>query len=51
MKIGYVVVGEDLSTELLRRQVIELLKEIKRQDSSLRISLINFQSIPSILNH
>lgn len=51
MKIGYIVVNENLGTELIRRQVIELLVEIKIQKSDVTIFLLNFQSIPSIVKH
>lgn len=51
MKVGYILVGEDLGSELLRRQVMELLGEIKNQDPQIEISVLNFQSIPSILNN
>lgn len=51
MKIGYVIVGEDLNSPLLRRQVVELLGEIKSKNPTINIVIINFQGILSILNN
>ena len=51
MKIGYIVVGEDITSPLLRRQVVELLIEIKKNHPDVEIVIFNFQSFFSILNH
>lgn len=51
MKIAYIIVGEDLAAPLLRRQVIELLAQIKLKNNNLEITILNFQSLFSIINH
>ena len=51
MKIAYVIVGEDLDTPLLRRQVLELLGKIKEKNEDINITIFNFQGVLSILNH
>lgn len=51
MKIGYIVVGEDITSPLLQRQVVELLIEIKKSNPDVEIAIFNFQSFFSILNH
>lgn len=50
-KIAYIVVGEDLTSPLLQRQVIELLGDIKQRMGEASITLFLFYGIPSIINH
>lgn len=51
LKIAYIVVGEDLTTPLLQRQVIELLGDIKQRIDDATITLFAFYGIPTIINH
>ena len=51
IKVAYIVVGESLDSDLLRRQVIELLADIKAGMQDLEVTLFSFQGILSILNH
>lgn len=50
-QIAYLIAGEDLNDPLLRRQVLELLCEIKRQRPELEITLFNFLTLHTIFNH
>lgn len=49
--VAYLTVGEDIYSPLLRRQVLELLCEIKRQNPFLQITLFSFLAFHTILNH
>jgi glycosyltransferase involved in cell wall biosynthesis len=49
--VVYLIVGEDINSSLLKRQVHELLCEIKHQKPDLQITLLNFQAVHTILNH
>lgn len=49
--VAYLTVGEDINSPLLRRQVLELLCEIKRQNPDLQITLFSFLAFYTILNH
>lgn len=49
--VAYLTVGEDIYSPLLRRQVLELLCEIKRQNPYLQITLFSFLAFHTILNH
>jgi hypothetical protein len=51
IKVAYLVVNENLNSELLRRQVIELLGDIKCLTQEFEITLFSFQGILSIINH
>jgi glycosyltransferase involved in cell wall biosynthesis len=49
--VVYLIVREAINNSLLRRQVLELLCEIKAQKPDLQITLINFLPIYAILKH
>lgn len=49
--IAYLTIGEDLNNPLLRRQVLELLCEMKRIQPNLQVTLFSFLTFPAILNH
>lgn len=51
IKIAYITVGENLNSELLIRQVVELLGDIKKKAPEFEIKVFSFQGILSILNH
>ncbi len=50
-KIAYFTVGEDLSADLLRRQVLELVCDIKSSNDDLKITLFSFYNVLSVINH
>ncbi len=50
-KIGYLTVGENLNADLLVRQVIELLGEIKAKAEEFEITVFSFQGVLTIYNH
>ena len=47
--ITYITVGEDITSPLLRRQVLELLAAIKHQDPERKITLVSFLGFHSIV--
>lgn len=51
IKIAYITVGENLNSELLIRQVVELLGDIKKKAQEFEIKVFSFQGILSIINH
>jgi hypothetical protein len=48
IKIAYFVVNEDLYSPLLRRQVVELLQDIKKRSDRLEITIFLFQSLTAL---
>lgn len=50
-KVAYITVGENLNSELLIRQVVELLGDIKKKAPEFEIKVFSFQGILSIINH
>lgn len=42
MKVAYITVGENITTPLLRRQLIEMIIEMKRSSQDLHIMLVSF---------
>lgn len=50
-KVGYLVVGENLNSDLLVRQVVELLGDIKAKAEDIEITVFSFQGVLTIYNH
>ena len=50
IKIAYLTVGENLNAELLQRQVVELLGDIKSTAPDFEITIFSFQGVLSIYN-
>lgn len=50
-KVAYLVVNEDIGSELLKRQVVELLCNIQQRTEDVKITLFLFASVLTILNH
>ncbi len=50
-KIAYVTVGENLNADLLVRQVVGLLGDIKAKAEDLEITVFSFQGMLTIYNH
>ncbi len=51
LKIAYLITGENLASPLLRRQVVELLGDIRRLITDGQITVFLFYSVPAILAH
>ncbi len=51
LKIAYLITGENLASPLLRRQVVELLGDIRRLITNGEITVFLFYSVPTILAH
>jgi hypothetical protein len=51
IKIAYITVNENLNSALLRRQVIELLSDIKSKAPEFEIKIFSFHGVLSLINH
>ncbi len=49
-KVAYLVVGENLNSELLRRQVVELLGVVKSKEPNLDVTLFLFHGVLTLIN-
>ena len=50
IKVAYFVVNEDLYSPLLRRQVVELLQDIKKRSDTVDITIFLFQSLTALVS-
>ena len=51
MKVAYITVGENISTPLLRRQLIEMIIEMKQSSPDVRITLVSFFFLTNLINY
>ena len=51
MKVAYITVGENISTPLLRRQLIEMIIEMKRSSQELNITLVSFFFLATLIHY